>query len=110
MAMALKNLGAAISLVFMPGPYCTHRATYDTGPSRATPLLTMPARLLPRSETPYQIAQDAAAKAAILEAWASGTGRPSDVASALGVSLSTLYREIRRLGMGAELPGYASVA
>ncbi len=68
---------------------------------------TMPARTLPRASTPYQLAQDPAAKAAILAAWTAADGRPDAAAHALGLSRSTLYREILRLGMGADLPGYS---
>lgn len=68
----------------------------------------MPARTMPRASTPYQLAQDPAAKAAIRAAWTAAEGSPGATAAALGLSRSTLYREILRLGMGADLPGYSA--
>ena len=66
----------------------------------------MPARLRPRTETPYQKAQDLGAAGAIRTAWSAHGGAGARVADALGISKSTLYREIERLGIAADLPGY----
>lgn len=66
----------------------------------------MPARLRPRSETPYQKAQDTAAAQAIKVAWGVAKARPDGAAGALGISRTTLYREIKRLGIGPDLPGF----
>lgn len=66
----------------------------------------MPARLRPRTETPYQKAQDAAAILAIKAAWGGAKARPDAAAEALGISRTTLYREIKRLGIGPDLPGF----
>ena len=67
----------------------------------------MPKRTTPRSESAYYVAMDAAAKAAILKAWNACGGNVVETASRLGIHRSTLYREITRLGMGSDLPGYA---
>lgn len=66
----------------------------------------MPRRLAPRAETPYDLAADEARRLAIVEAW-HRTAQPGDppmgsltaTAEALGISRSTLYREIERLGL-----------
>lgn len=63
----------------------------------------MPRRLQPRAETPYDLAADEGRRQAILEAWTvtgtDGQGSLTATAEALGISRSTLYREIERLGL-----------
>lgn len=63
----------------------------------------MPRRLQPRAETPYDLAADEGRRQAILEAWQEtaqeGQGSLTATAEALGISRSTLYREIERLGL-----------
>lgn len=66
----------------------------------------MPRRLQPREDTPYDRAADEARRQAIVEAW-HRTAQPGDppmgsltaTSRALGISRSTLYREIERLGL-----------
>lgn len=63
----------------------------------------MPRRLAPRAETPYDLAADEGRRQAILDAWTEtaqdGQGSLTATAEALGISRSTLYREIERLGL-----------
>lgn len=84
---------------------------------RAHPVLylvaTMPARTMPRDATAYEIRLIPARRAVIAAAWRACDGRPRDAAHDLGMSSSTLYREIRRLWtdaseaqITADLPGY----
>lgn len=68
----------------------------------------MPRRLAPRSETPYEAAQADACREAIRDAWERAGRHGPRAAELLGISRSTLSREIRRLGL--ELPGYRSYA
>lgn len=78
----------------------------------------MPARTHARSETVYEIRLYPARRAVISAAWREHEASPRDVAASLGLSTSTLYREIRRAWadasaeqIAADLPGYrASVA
>jgi transcriptional regulator of acetoin/glycerol metabolism len=62
---------------------------------------TPPAPPKPRSR--YAVALDAAARAEILAAVRETQGRRTDAARALGLSVRTLYREIHRLDLWAEL-------
>jgi transcriptional regulator of acetoin/glycerol metabolism len=63
----------------------------------------MPRRLQPRAETPYDLAVDEARRQKIREVWTEtaidGLGSLMATAEALGISRSTLYREIERLGL-----------
>lgn len=69
----------------------------------------MPARLRPRTKTRYQIAQDDAAREAIRRAIDAAGGKLQSAAALLDISRTTLYREMRRLGLDQE-PTYETVA
>lgn len=66
----------------------------------------MPARLSPRAATLYQRLADIGLREGIRAAWLATGSSGRATADLLGVSPSTLYREIERLGLARDLPGF----
>ena len=66
------------------------------------PPLAPPRRVL-RSPSPYAAALDHHARSLLREAIAASRGQPDAAAARLGLSRGSLYRELRRLRLTAEL-------